>query len=334
MAKILLLLTIFVHLLGAEVSDDNGSDFGDDDWIFFHEFVNSIDLFQSNLSQQIYTFSYALDNTLHRFYVDENSNQTLLEQSSWYDEFFRDEIYYDSYTKSYARVSGGYEFNYLGEPVIIQDATIRLSLPKIENQLQFFVGSDTNTRESVQNQTESDVGIRYFLPTIIESFKVNASLGFAGFSYPYIKAYVRYPYEYKDLYIRVVQQVRYSHQDGYSEQTNLYIDKEIWHKKIFRFFLQRSSKYSANGMFYLSEISLRETLRNGVGLRVIAGVYGKTKSQKEGIYSYMLKLTWKKNIFREYLFYQLEPTVEFDRVYDFQANYLLKLYFELYFGKI
>ncbi|GEM_PF-4026712 len=335
MAKLALLITLIcsLHAIGAD-RDPNVEDFGDDDWIFFHEFVNSVDLLQENLSQKIYIFSSSLDHTLYSTLSSQTKKfESARDESAWYDWFFREDIYLDENIKSYARIVGGYRFDHLGASSFIQDATIRLNLPQTEKSLQFFVGVDEQS-DDIDAERSDDVGFKYFLPTIVDNFKINASIGFAGFSYPYIKAYIKYPYRYQTLYIQAIEQIKYSHQDGYEESTSLYIDREIIAKRVLRVLLKRSSSYNKDGMYYQAALSLRRTVHNGAGLKIQIATYGKYTKDDNGLYGYEAKVTWKERLFRDYLYYQLEPSVEFQKRYNYKTNYMFTLFFELFFGKI
>ena len=52
----------------------------------------------------------------------------------------------------------------------------------------------------------------------------------------------------------------------------------------------------------------------------------------EGIYNYGTKFSIRQNFYRKWLFYELEPGVNFHKMHDFKPNYSVRLFFDIFFG--
>ena len=53
-----------------------------------------------------------------------------------------------------------------------------------------------------------------------------------------------------------------------------------------------------------------------------------------GINNYVTTLTFRKNIYRKWLFYEISPGVNFSKVYNYNPNYRLYFRLDMFFGKI
>ena len=288
------------------------------------------------------------DNTTRSPELRTEKERQTYAMSTWYDEFFKDETYLDATNTSYMRIRGGRELDRRGKSSFFHSITARIRLPKTANRLQIFIGDERGEEGSATEQVDSTdnqgVGVKYFLPTIFKHINASASIGFSRVTNPYTKAHAEYPFLYKSWLTRVIQQARYSYKYEFQEWTSLYFDRKISDREMVRLLLQKSTQTSVVGIDYLARISYLNTLKHGVGFNNYIAVKGRTKDLKdpyfdgsipqEGVYNYVVGMVWKQSFFRDYLFYQLEPIVEFHEKYDYMINYRFRASLELYFGRL
>jgi hypothetical protein len=52
-----------------------------------------------------------------------------------------------------------------------------------------------------------------------------------------------------------------------------------------------------------------------------------------GINNYISSFSWRANIWRDWFYYEVSPSVNFKIDYDYKPNYSIRLFFDFYFGK-
>ena len=304
-----------------------------------------IDSKHKELSRQVFLFSGHLDRYLdekltdYSSLLDENRSDDKVvedEQSvgEWFSNFFRDEEFDDSYKSSYLRVRTGVEYNYQEsdyDPFF--RVRLSLALPKTQNRAYLFIDGaedDTDSR-NFNSKNKRSLGLRLAFRDR-EYLKSYYSAGLHGVDDPYVKAKYTVPYAKDDWYLRVEQKLEYSKDDEFEEETNLYFDKRLFDRYDFlRYQIGRRSETFMDGMEYYGGVSFHRTAKYDRGLQVGFSVLGNTDSE-DNIDKYSLYGVWKKNFYRKWLYYEIEPRVEWENIYDFDANYIVVLSLEIYFG--
>ncbi len=279
--------------------------------------------------------------------LQKKNEEETYETSSWFDDFFKDETYLDSANRSYVRIRGGYEYDKRGDSSVFSRVTARIRLPKTEEKLQLFIGDDAEEKATATGipatEKNEGVGLKYFLPALRERFFTNASIGFSGIDNPYVKAHIEYPVFLQSWLFKTAQTFKYSVEDHFDEWTDLYFDRKLSDKEMFRLMLQRSTNSEIPGMEYFAQLSYRNTLKHGIGFNYYLALSGRTKDlarlpyengtiPQEGVFEYAAGMIWRQPLLKQYLFYQIEPVLSYHEQYDFQPNYLLRLTLDLYFG--
>ncbi len=164
--------------------------------------------------------------------------------------------------------------------------------------------------------------------------------------YPYVKGRFSYLKNAGTWLIEPVQTIEYSIKDEFREDTKLYLDTEVIEKVKFRLEFSRGSQSKSRGMDYASIVSLFWTPQSRTGLELRQGIYGNTKyeyisdeaMQKIEVYSginnYVTTLTFRQNIYRKWLFYEVSPGVDFQKNHDFNPNYRFYVRLDAFFGKM
>lgn len=52
------------------------------------------------------------------------------------------------------------------------------------------------------------------------------------------------------------------------------------------------------------------------------------------ISDYVTTLSWRQSVWRKWFAYEVQPGISFHRQYDYEANYILRLNLDFYFGSL
>lgn len=263
------------------------------------------------------------------------------------DEFFKDETHLDTTNRSYIKLRSGFEYDRRGSSSLFYNVLARIKLPKTQEKLQLYIGEDTqeNTKLSTtQNGANNEgVGLKYFIPSLYDRLFSSASIGISRIDNPYAKARIEYPLFIGNRLFKPTQNFKLSLDNRFEEWTNLYIDRKISDQEVLRLLLQRSTQSGVIGMNYLSQLSYMNTLNYGIGFNHYLALSGRTKdltgtlyangtTPQAGVYEYSVGTIWRQKIFRDYLFYQLQPMISFHEQYGYMPNYIFRISMEFYFG--
>jgi len=355
MKKLIVSLFIFTITLFAQ-SDSNNTK--DDIEPSIYEKLLSLDYIHSNISQKVLIFSSNLDHRVKTWVKNDNNASSeekeaysLYSMVSLYDDFFKDTTYLSTTNRSYIRLRWGLEQNHEEGLNNINNIRVNLRLPKTEDALYIFIGDDeddeTKTFNNKDEERQTSVGVKYVLDNL-DILNVSVFGGFRGVTNPFIKLRAQYPIAFKYILFRPIQYVEYAYEDEFREETRFYFDHRLQNKTdLIRLMLKRYTKTYLDGMNYSAQLSYLSTVKHSVGYQVYTSMQGQTQAQsskpqnkkynitpKAGIYNYKTGIVWKQQFFKKYLFYELQPFVEFDQQYDYNANYVFRANLELYFGDI
>ncbi|MDD5211076.1 MAG: hypothetical protein PHV62_01565 [Sulfuricurvum sp.] len=275
--------------------------------------------------------------------LDEEKEAFLV--STGFSDFFKDETYLDITNRSYVKLHGGYEYNEKGDSGIFHGVTARLRLPKTQKQLQLFIGSEPDNIKGLNNTAHQDngVGLKYYMNSLYQGLFAHASIGIAGITNPYVKTNVEYPLYFENWLLRPIQTFKYSARDKFDEWTDLYFDRKISNTEMIRLLLERSTNSEIKGMNYLSQLSYFNAYREDISCSYYVGMNGRTKDlvdttyintlhPQEGVYDYSVGVTWRQRLWKDYVFYQVDPLVSFHEQYNYRPNYIFRIGVDIYFG--
>ncbi len=267
--------------------------------------------------------------------------------SEKFDKFFNDKTYLDANNLSFVMIRLGVRWNKEEGTEFLNKIRFSLKLPKTSDQLNLFLGGEDEEENSIANAGQpaggATLGLRYFMPTKIDNLKTSLSAGIRGLNNPYVRARFEYPFDYDKLYIRPIQYLRYSYEDEFEEKTDLFFDYKSATHEMIRLHLQRETVYDRPGMLFYAGLIHLNSISKNEGLQTYISLAGATKNDidpetvdyvpKTGINSYSVGALWRHRIFRDYLFYEVQPIVQFAQQYKYKANYILEFHVEFYFGR-
>lgn len=275
---------------------------------------------------------------------------TLEDRVNSADAFFQNDKYLDETENTYIRVRAESYLQSKGSHDY--DLTLRAQMPfkKSRKHLKIFVENFTadNATDILQDEKDDDnspdIGLHYFKP--LKVINSRYSIGLSGID-PFVKARYNIPIKTDKWLIDMVQLFQYSTDDKFEEETNIYIDKEVGKKSLLRIQLYRSTVEENAGMNYALSLLYYQTLKKHTGFGFGQSFYGNTKyeytpdnsidplqtKQFGGINTYITSVSWRTNVWRKWFFAEVRPSVSFEKQYDYDPNYRVRVFFDFYFGR-
>ncbi len=316
-----------------------------------HKYVtHKVKVVSSNADEQVTDWALAIkdDNTTKsKKRVKENNASASM--SDYFSNFFKDETFLNANNQSYLRVRIGPEFNMRETHKFKAAVSFNINLPHTEDSLKLFIGeeadADVNDKVPDPQAKDASVGLKYFIPEFLDGFKTDFTAGITGIN-PFVRARFQYPFDFYDWRLRPIQEIQYSIEDEIEEETRMYFDRRISSTEMVRILLKRESETQKEGQRYSAQLAYFNTLQYQEGFNGYIAVSGDSQYfvnhpdyvpdgyEHSGIDNYRLGMVYKEQFFREWLFYEVEPIVEWDRKYYYKENYIFKATLELWFGKI
>jgi len=336
--------------------NDNNISMKDENNITAEE--NYIDAFHRRTSEHVIRLSGYADEELVKIgdYIqgkEYNATQTIQATSQQnkdsVDSFFLNDKYLDQTNTSYISIRPDARFHSKAPEEYNLKVSANLALSKSKKRFKLFVNEldQDNVKDVISEEEERkapELGMNYFAP---ETYGIESkySVGVQGI-YPFVRARYSTSFNPGEWVIEPIQILRYSLKDYFEESTQLFIDTKMIESSLFRLYLSRGTKSSIPGMSYDSSLTLFFSPTKKIGLRLSQFASGSTKYQHtndpnavpiiyedySGIYNYGTTFSIRQNFYRKWLFYELEPGVNFHKIYDFEPNYSLRLFFDIFFG--
>ncbi len=325
-----------------------------------HEF-NYIDEAHTTLSKKVLGWSRAIDTTLSGWLGNDEINTTTVESDNpdtilekrvrSVDSFFQSNKYLNEIDDAFIRL----RTNSFFQSKESNDFNLRLSaqlpLSKTKKSFKIFVDDITldNAKDILKDNEDDrlapDIGVLYFAK---ERYGIESrySLGLSGID-PFVKARYNMPIRTDKWLIDTVQLFKYSTDDEFEEETNIYFDRQIKESSLFRIQFHRKTQTKVEGMDYGLSFQYYWSPKKDTGLRFSQSFLGNTKhpyivdknveppqtKTYGGINNYLTSISWRENIWRKWFYYEVRPGVNFDKQYDYDPNYTIRLFFDFYFGQ-
>lgn len=243
-------------------------------------------------------------------------NTRLCQPAVWFDGFFVDErVDSDAkagsiirWTNDFAYVEGqGYQFN--------TRFKARFYLPKVTKQLKVVFESDDESDifdllPSNRQETENTLGLRYdWLSKERSSFNIKLT------AKPGIEARYRYSYPISnDVLLRATQKI-YQHKRVTGQSTELDLDYSLTPELLFRWSNYAIYEDDIKGWQLGSGITLYQHISDQQALSYQLSISG-TNRPFDYITNTHVSVTYRHNILRSWLFYELSPEYNWGREQD------------------
>ena len=280
--------------------------------------------------------------------VTDLPHETLEQEVNYVDSFFQTGKYLDETDNTYIILRTDSFFQSKEDADFGLKLRAQLPFKRSRKNLKIFIEDVTtdNANNILQDKDESpSIGINYYRP---ETYGINSkySLGFSGID-PYVRARYNKVFEPNDWFIDVAQSFQYSIDDKFEEDTNIYFDRQLKDMSLLRFVLHRATHQEVEGMDYGMSIQYYFSQKQNTGLRLSQSFFGNTKYSYTvddgtealqtktygGINNYTTTLTWRRNVWKKWFYYEVRPAVSFQKQYEWDPNYTIRVIFDFYFGK-
>ena len=226
-----------------------------------------------------------------------------------------------------------------------------LPLSRSKKRFRLFIGNldSENIKDTLNNDNGSskpEIGVNYFSPDYY-GIRSKYSIGIHGI-YPFGRARYSTDFNPGNWDLEFVQTFEYYVDDGFEERTQGYFDTTFLNLSLFRLFVERGTKEKDTGMYYSTGAIMFWQPSYKTGLTLTQAFFGGTKyrytknnniypeviEEHSGINKYYTSLKYRQNFFRKWLFYELEPALDFDIRNNFQTNYSLVLRLDIFYGEL
>lgn len=339
-------ITLYFFLVTLCVADDNRTQ------QTFHGYVDEK---QKKFSKKVVNFFDSVDKSISIWINDSDENiscdemevilnEKFFKDQNPIDQFFKNDKYIDETEVSFLRIRLGSAFQSKESMDFSYKIRAQIPLSRTKRSFQLFIDDvEENYFETAtpvdKNKKSTEVGVNYVAP-IYKDIKSKYSIGISSLV-AYAKARYSKDFKFEKWLIQPTQQFKYSLESDWSEETNIYFDRTLEKNSIFRTTLHRKTEAHVDGFNYAAAFSYYLTLSKRKGFSVSQQFWGNSKyvcdehpEQYNGISDYSTIASWRQNIFRKWIAYEVQPGVSFHRQYDYDPNYILKFYVDFYFGNI
>lgn len=261
------------------------------------------------------------------------------------DEFFsEDKIFYET-SGTYLRLRADAIVNEAGNIGYEGDIKLKLRLPNTKRKLKFTFESNADERQdevTSQPKTTPIAAVEekdYFagLQATLgrkDAWQFKPSLGIRISSKiePYIRFRAKRKYEFNKWSVRWHETPYWFDAFGWGFDSYLELNRKITDKDLFR--VSTFARWTnESDQFELSQVfSMYHTLSKRRAVSYFAGVYGESEPAVYATH-YLLGLTYRQNIHKDFLFVELIPQIKYEKINDFHAEHSIILRLEMVFKK-
>lgn len=270
---------------------------------------------------------------------DDTIKSNEIKREKYADKFFLSNKYIGTTDEPFLRMTPEVIVNSISkfDDDIRLKINLHLPLSRSKKRFKLFIENLNDDKD----KSNPEIGVSYFSP-LYYNIKSKYSLGIHEID-PFIRA--RYSTEFYFAYwdSELIQIFKYYVNDGFKEKTQIYFDTSFANLSLFRLFAERGTEDEISGMFYSSGVVMFWQPSYSRGLTLNNKVFGATKyrytkttkiQETSGVHNYLSSLKYRQNIFRKWLFYEIETGVNFSIVNDYEPNYSLRLSLDIFYADI
>ncbi len=273
-------------------------------------------------------------------------SQTIIETANYIDDFFANERRNTEGSRSQLVVSyagifdsgAGDENQYL--------VNLRLHLPKTENKFRLLLQNAMDYRVEPRDSagtgpdndrlTTSDfaAALQYVFAES-EKWQVSTRAGLKLQAPPetFIHVRIRRFAAWQWVAGRVVQQFYWSKSQNLIEETTFELEKVLDPRFFTRFRLNFVGQQHVQGLGMLNSLALYQKIRHKSYIRYDLGYQGHLRQDFE-LQRVFMNVRYRRNIWKKWIFYEAVPELYRDESDWGKARFLIKLRFDLVFGKV
>lgn len=261
---------------------------------------------------------------LDRFHLALSSG--VQSRAEWFDSFFGDEqLVEEKEARTFIRLSFSHWKDELEGVGSKTSLTAHVTLPKAADRLNLFFGADEEEEPQASNFTNpvdhdrgvtTDVALRYNLVKTSKA-RLSTSLGVNYPLYPFVKIRYRYDLRFTGFsslrFIETVYHRADPEREGWEGVTQVDLNRNLDPSSLLRWSNRGSrSQFSSEGWSWSSYLQFFHSLSAKNALRYEAGLSGVTQPDNV-IDRYVVRSQFRRNFYREWLYYELEPELSWRR---------------------
>ena len=267
-------------------------------------------------------------------------SQSLTRSAQWLDAFFGDPVFDAEQNDTRLRV----RFDTTAERFDSLDfavrASLRLRLPGTERQWSLFIQGedDDDDNELVSDLDEpsgdgSAIGVRYFFGnTLRRSISISASLKRRGGEYGlFLRPRFRRLWNFEPWNLRATQTVGYHTHTGFEADSRLDLERLLNDALFFRTTARLEWEEEEPGVGYSLGILLRQWIDSH---SILSYEWNNAFETRPGhqLDASVFSATFRRRFWRDWLFYEVSPRLDFSEEHDYRANPGIRLRLEILFG--
>ncbi len=285
--------------------------------------------------------------------ISEPTQSVAEENKNAVDSFFLNDKYLDETDQSYVSIRPDTQSSSKEDNEFNLKISAHLALSKSKKRFRLFINDldqdnvkHTGADNTKDQENAPEIGMNYFAPDSY-GIKSKYSVGVKGV-YPFARARYSTEFHAGEWIIEPIQTLKYSTKDDFEEETQLFFDTKVTNLSLLRLYVDRGTESRIPGMKYDGSISIFWTPSKDTGLSLSQYFNASTKFQHtqdenvdpiiyedySGIYNYGTSVSIRQNIWRKWLFYELQPGINFHKTYDYEANYTIRAFLDIFIGNI
>ena len=307
-----------------------------------------VDELHKNISHTIVDWANKLDSNISNWLGDPEKNAvcevetdiTMPDTVDTVDAFFQNDRYLNETRDTYVRLRIRNDFYSRESNRMNVRVSARLPFDKCKKQWNIFLeDASTNNNEIKETDTSSGgVGVSFFKEGKF-GVKRKYSVGLQGGA-PYARARYSLPMKFAGWEIEPVQTFKYSTKYYFEEETNIYFDKFFDKNNLFRIQLNRETASTERGTGYGLTLQYYWNLEKNGKFEFTQSFFGNTyyndfyelDENYSGINNYVTSVSWRQNIWRDWFYYEIKPSINYHRDYNYEPSYFIRFNFDFYFG--
>ena len=275
----------------------------------------------------------------------EEISKRIIQTSKRIDGFFGDERVEEEEADSQIKITTSVTISEGENLELTFPLSVKLALPHLKNRWHLMIDTllkeDDDEELEDQNEDEDEtndvtVSVRYKIREQTRRW-ISMSNGIKIHSdniiEPFSKLRGRRIFDFDPWALRLTQYVFWFEDDGFGESSRFDIERRIQQKMLFRMTSKATWTEYSHGLEFSQIISLRKQLSNNRAIGLTLSGEGYT-SPSTVMDKYAAKLTFRRRLYKNWLFLEVDPGVQFLREDDFELSPLITFNFELRLGNV
>jgi len=339
----LLLMLLFVSVLTPDVLEASS--------IGFNKAYGTLDLYEPKPSVEAAEKSFFNQKSMK--WVDAKQKEwstDVMSMGQYIDGLMGDISSIQDANKSYLKIFLASGVSRFGDAEVKPSIRFRLDLPLTKKRLRFIIESDSEQEQSIEERklselpstvdtSDKDEGLYASFRYLLQADRwqrLSFDWGIKARFYPDIFARARAVRswdlgEYWDMHFS--QELFWFESKGLGAQTQFNFDRKISSSFLFREttaidWRERSETYNL-----LEQVAFFHNISDKRAVQYVLGFTGEHRKNHSVLSNYFAKATYRRRIYKDWLFYELSSGVEYPRSEAYQANPFVLFRFELLFSE-